>query len=175
MRHELPNLEIFVTLSPVPGFMSWLVQECRTENSALLSMEDRRISETVRQPDNLLVADLSEEVRRVLTSAAAAYLLLAKNPQGRPLDPVARFHLGNGARLERINWLGDRSPKGLRRSGGLMVNYLYDLDTIVDNHEAYANHGAVAASAGVKKLLRTAPRQRNLLPLLGRAPSKALE
>jgi len=67
---------------------------------------------------------------------------------------VARFHLGNGARLERINWLGDVSPKGLRESAGIMVNYLYRLEDIEKNHEAYANQGEIAASQTVKRLLR---------------------
>ena len=68
------------------------------------------------------------------------------------IDPVARFHLGNGARLERINPRGDLSPAGLRQSLGVMVNYLYDLDEIEANHEAFANRGTVAASAAVRKL-----------------------
>jgi malonyl-CoA decarboxylase len=75
------------------------------------------------------------------------------------IDPVARFHLGNGARLERIHWLGDISPKALRESAGIMVNYLYDLDDIEKNHEAYANQGEVAASSAVKKLLKTEGRR----------------
>ena len=77
-----------------------------------------------------------------------------KGGKGQPIDPVARFHLGNGARLERLNWLGDTSPKGLRESAGLMVNYLYDLGTIEAHHEAYANQGTVAASNPVQRQLR---------------------
>jgi malonyl-CoA decarboxylase len=153
LRREFPNLKTFATLSPVPGFMDWLDRERRTENSGFLSADDRRVLELVDLPSAVLQPNLSDDVRRVLTAAAAAYFLLAKTPQGRPVDPVARFHLGNGARLERINWLGDHSPKAVRKSAGLMVNYLYDLETIVENHEAFANHGTVVASAGVKKLL----------------------
>ena len=74
--------------------------------------------------------------------------------RNRPVDPVARFHLGNGARLERINWLADTSEKGLRAAHGLMVNYRYDLKEIERNHEGYANDGTVAASRAVKALLR---------------------
>jgi malonyl-CoA decarboxylase len=83
-----------------------------------------------------------------------------KTPDGRPIDPVARFHLGNGARLERINWLGDTSPKGFRESAGIMVNYLYDLDEIEENHEAYANQREIVASAAARKLLKAESRQR---------------
>ena len=89
---------------------------------------------------------MAERVKPVLLSLAAAYYLGAKGPGGKPLDPVARFHLGNGARLERLNWLGDTSPKGLREAYGLMVNYLYDLRYIEANHEAFANESTVVAS-----------------------------
>ena len=88
-------------------------------------------------------------------------------PDGRPLDAVARFHLGNGARLERINWLGDCSARGMRESAGLMVNYLYDLDEIEKNHEAYANHGKIAAPSAVRRLLKAETRPR---PQLSASP-----
>ena len=78
----------------------------------------------------------------------------ARAPNGRVVDPVARFHLGNGARLERINWMGDLSRKGLKESGGVMVNYLYDLDEIEKNHEAFANQGEVIASGAVRRMLK---------------------
>jgi malonyl-CoA decarboxylase len=84
---------------------------------------------------------------------AAYYFLEAKNPRGQPVDPVARFHLGNGARLEKLNFLGDRSEKGMQQSYGLMVNYLYALDKIEENHEAYAEKGVVASSSTIRKLV----------------------
>lgn len=84
---------------------------------------------------------------------AARYFLTERTPEGRPVDPVARFHLGNGARLERVNFLGDRSPKAIQQAHGLMVNYLYKLDDIVANHEALAQRGEVIASPAVKSLL----------------------
>ena len=85
---------------------------------------------------------------------AAHYFLNAKGPDGRPVDPVARFHLGNGARLERINFLADTSEKSLREACGLMVNYRYDPKEIERNHEAYANEGVVASSRAVRSLLK---------------------
>ena len=85
---------------------------------------------------------------------AAHYFLHAKNRDGYPLDPVARFHLGNGARLERINWQGDVSPKGLREAHGLMCNYRYEPKDIEKNHEAYENERTVAASRQVHALMR---------------------
>ena len=103
--------------------------------------------------------EVAAQLRAVLEPLAAHYFLRARNPKGRVIDPVARFHLGNGARLERINWLGDTSAKGQRESAGIMVNYLYRLDDIEKNHEAYANHGTVAASSAVKKLLKNEGRR----------------
>jgi len=99
------------------------------------------------------------QLRAVVEPLAAYYFLKARTSKGRVIDPVARFHLGNGARLERIDWLGDLSPKGLRESAGIMVNYLYRLDDIEKNHEAYANQGTVAASSAVKKLLKNEGRR----------------
>jgi malonyl-CoA decarboxylase len=90
---------------------------------------------------------------------AAHYFLDAKGPTGRPIDPVARFHLGNGARLEKINWLADTSIRGLKQSHGLMVNYLYDPREIEANHEAFANLGQIAASRQVRNLERARGRR----------------
>ena len=95
-----------------------------------------------------------ERLRKLVEPLAASYLVAARSQNGRPVDPVARFHLGNGARLERLNWLGDRSRKGLNEAAGVMVNYLYRLEDIKKNHEAYANDGEVVASSAVKKLLK---------------------
>jgi malonyl-CoA decarboxylase len=88
-----------------------------------------------------------------LMPLAARYLLQEKRSNGQPIDPVARFHLGNGARIEKLNWLGDTSPRGLAQSAGIMVNYLYEPKDIEQNHEDYAERGTIAASPAVKKLL----------------------
>jgi malonyl-CoA decarboxylase len=93
--------------------------------------------------------------------AAANYLVEARNSRGRLLDPVARFHLGNGARLERLNFLGDTSAKAMQQSHGLMVNYLYALDDIESNHEAFAEKGTVAAASSIRKMLRVKPHALN--------------
>ena len=89
--------------------------------------------------------------------AAATYFLTARTRTRAPVDPVARFHLGNGARLEQLDWLADTSPRGLAQSYGLMVNYLYDLDHIERNHEAYATSRTIVASNAVRRLARHAP------------------
>ena len=155
MRHELPKLENFVTLSPVPGFMTWL----KKASDVPVSDEERGLLENLERPDWFEDAELSAQLRSLVEPLAAYYFLKARTPKGRLIDSVARFHLGNGARLERIDWLGDTSPKGLRESAGFMVNYLYRLDDIEKNHEAYANQGTVAASSAVKKLLKTEGRR----------------
>ena len=86
----------------------------------------------------------------------ATYLTRHASAEDRA-DPVARFHLGNGARLERINWLGNTAPRGIQESFGIMVNYLYDVETIERNHEAFVNDGTVMRSAEVDALLSAEP------------------
>lgn len=153
---EVPTLKTFVTLSPMPRFMAWV------ERTAA---EGDGTGETSVQTDAQVLLDLiktssaedvaeNPDLKASLLSLAAHYFLVARDDRGRTVDPVARFHLGNGARLERINWLGDPSDKGLRDSLGLMVNYLYDLKEIEKNHEAFANAGTVAASRTVRGLLK---------------------
>ena len=154
LTREIPALKSFVTLSPVPGFAVWLARERRADSPQGLMPEDVETLRTLDEPDWPEDKAKAEALRKALIPAAAAYFLRAKNERGRPLDPVARFHLGNGARLDRINFLGDTSDKGLSQSHGLMVNYLYDLASIEKNHETYANHGTVAASATVTRELR---------------------
>jgi malonyl-CoA decarboxylase len=155
LQRELPKLENFVTLSPVPGFMQWLKQA----PDVPVSDEDRALLGHLDRPDWPENAELTLQLRAVLEPLAAYYFLKARTPKGRLIDSVARFHLGNGARLERIDWLGDLSPKGLRESAGIMVNYLYRLDDIEKNHEAYANRDEIAASNAVKKVLKTEGRR----------------
>jgi len=155
LRRELPKLDNFVTLSPVPGFMQWIEQA----KDVPLSDGERETLRHLDDPKWFENHETAAELREVLEPLAAHYFLRARNSKGRIIDSVARFHLGNGARLERINWLGDLSPKGVRESAGIMVNYLYRLDDIEKNHEAYANDGEVVASSAVKKLLKSEGRR----------------
>ncbi len=155
LRRELPKLDNFVTLSPVPGFMQWIEQA----TDVPLSEGERETLRHLDDPKWFENHETAAELREVLEPLAAHYFLRARNSKGRIIDSVARFHLGNGARLERINWLGDLSPKGVRESAGIMVNYLYRLDDIEKNHEAYANDGEVVASSAVKKLLKSEGRR----------------
>lgn len=151
LQRDLPKLTTFVTLSPVPGFAAWLAR-ARAGSDPVIGPEDR---DTLRGLDDPswrrdFVGALA--IDKVLGRLCAHYLVKAKSAKGRPLDPVARFHIGNGARLDRVNVGADLSTAGLTRSHGVMVNYLYDLDRIEVNHEAYAERGEVAASAAVVKL-----------------------
>lgn len=164
---DLPRLKMFATLSPLPGFRGWLASEAE-RGGLLLAAEARAVEalapDPAEAPERGLLAVLDtpnwlEDSRTVavlrepLMRLAAQYLLQAQGRSGRALDPVAHFHLTNGARVERLNWLGDRSPNGLRQSGGIMVNYAYRLDDIESNHAAYQEGGRAAASA-VRNLLR---------------------
>lgn len=151
LKRELPKLTTFVTLSPVPGFAKWLARERASETGFLLD-EERTLLAALDEPDWRANDARTQRIDRLLAKAAARYFTLAKASGNRPLDPVARFHLGNGARLERINAGADLSESGLKQSHGLMVNYLYDLPRIEENHEAYAERREVVTSAAVKKL-----------------------
>jgi malonyl-CoA decarboxylase len=152
LRRDLPRVETFVTLSPVPGFRAWLesTDDPAIERLAAQAREAALGDAWPQSPDD------AQRLRRMLEPLAAYYFLKGRRSDGRVIDPVARFHLGNGARLERVNWMGDLSPKGLAESCGLMVNYLYDLAEIERNHEAFANQDIVVASSAVKKLLPSA-------------------
>jgi malonyl-CoA decarboxylase len=152
LRRELPRLDNFVTLSPAPGFAAWLARERHAEASLVLTPEDRRILGALDE-ENWQV-DPPDVLRKVLLSAAAYYFLKARTPKGAPVDPVARFHLGNGARLDRLNLLGDLSARALKQAHGLMVNYSYRLDDIEKNHELFVSKGQVAAAPEVRRLLR---------------------
>ena len=120
---DLPGLSTFVTLSPIPGLNRWL--------------------------ENSKPADESPDQDKAL---AAHYLLKAKNADGMPLDPVARFHLGNGAKVHAVHAHADTSENGMKQSNGIMVNYIYDIAQISQNHEKFVGAKTVVASTPVKTL-----------------------
>ena len=148
LAFDLPNLKTFVTLSPVPTFTRWLSKiseevpdgKAHEALGAVQSIED---GEGLKR-----IAGLKDS----LTELAAHYFINEKRPDGLPIDPVSRFHLGNGASLLQINWAGDVSTKGLKQSAGLMVNYLYNLQDVETNHETYAQDRVVVAHRSVKSL-----------------------
>jgi malonyl-CoA decarboxylase len=162
---EFPRLKNFATLSPLPGFRAWLDGRLAAMDDILKPAEQKALSAVAREsPKGVTLKELmathdwaktpavAAALQPPLLRLAAQYLLTAKREDGRALDPVTHFHLSNGARVERINWLADTSPKGLAQSAGMMVNYLYRTADIEANHEAYTGEGVVAASSEVRAL-----------------------
>jgi len=162
---DLGNLKTFATLSPVPRFLDWLYRALESEGEDLLKPQEAEALAEAAGQDSAAAAlmsllkrpgwyeddEPSELLRPVLMRLCAVYLLQVKEAE-RTHDRVAHFHLSNGARLERINWLADTSSNGLKQSAGLMVNYLYRLADIEKNHEAYRGAGKIVAAAPVKRL-----------------------
>jgi len=143
LQKEIPTLKTFVTLSPVPGFRQWLL------DTDLQGLVEDHLIDHVRTPVSCVV---DTQIYDILLKLCAHYLLSVK--RGRlPADPVARFHLGNGAQLFGLHGAADLSAKGREQSAGIMVNYLYDLPNIEENHEAYFDQGKIAASRTVSRLL----------------------
>ncbi len=151
LSREIDSLKTFVTLSPIPGFMKWLSRE--RENGTV----DARELSLLDHANWSKKKDAESRLADVLQPLAARYFLNEKRSDGKPVDPVARFHLGNGARLKQLNWMADLSDRGLAQSAGMMVNYLYDLSDIEKNHEAYAEQGIIAASSALQKLAPAKP------------------
>jgi malonyl-CoA decarboxylase len=157
LRHENDHLKNFATLSPLPGFRRWLVAQL--EGDALTPVE----ADALRADGHAVVEsrdrgwagepDRSERLRPAILSAGARYLTTVRH--GRALDPVANFHLSNGASLERLNWLANPAPYGLDESLGLMVNYRYDRSKIASNTAAYLADGTISTAASVRNLVKT--------------------
>ena len=146
---QLAGLNFFRTLSPVPGFMRWventLVETADYELHGKLEVVKRISTKSIEEPN--------DEEQLLLRKIAAQYLVNMKRKDDQPLDPVARFHLGNGAALDMILPRADIYEKGLAQSAGVMVSYLYDLDKVIQNHEGYATNREVVYSSEVKSLL----------------------
>lgn len=140
LKLRFPQLKTFATISPVPGFRAWLQAQAKVEHE---------IAGLIDEFD----ADAGDELRNQLEKLVASYLLEQKTEGNEPIDPVARFHLKNGAILERINILGNPSDRGMERSFGTMVNYVYNLSQVEDNHEEYVKNNQIVASSSVKKAL----------------------
>ena len=161
LKEEFPRLKVFATLSPIPGLRAWLGKNAarllegtsaRHQQSLarVLGEEPPTAKGILTALDDVAAVKEDSPLGRWLLSCAAEYLGYGIEGS-RPLDPVARFHLGNGARVERLNWLGDPSAKGLKQSFGLMVNYLYDLNRL-DKHRTLLAQGKVPISGQIKSL-----------------------
>jgi malonyl-CoA decarboxylase len=155
LSREFPRLKVFCTLSPIPGFVAWLSALLKQSDSArskapslaaaLMAVEGGVGSDLAKATGDPDCVKRLSSLQVPLTQLCAAYLLRRAEASVPTLDPVARFHLNNGARLDRINWLADTSKKGLRESLGLMVNYLYEPRAIESNHEKFVRGEIVAA------------------------------
>jgi len=166
LAQDFENIKTFVTLSPIPGFCAWMQKQLAERGTDLLLKTERKglesvLDEPVEQAFPLMCKDQSlwyrnqkreKAIRAPLMRLCAVYLSEAKNGTNA-LDPVAHFHLSNGASMERINWLADTSSKGFKQSAGMMINYLYKTSRIEKNHEAYSSGGKVQMSSGFKALL----------------------
>ncbi|MEO6973763.1 MAG: malonyl-CoA decarboxylase family protein [Rhodoferax sp.] len=161
LKEEFPRLKTFATLSPIPGFRSWLGKNALAMLAKLSDKERLALGRAVgfESPTAAHLLSAAESaptlpekspVRQLLMQCAAHYLGQVFN-EGKPADPVARFHLGNGARIERLDWAGDPSPKGLKQSYGLMVNYLYDLKRL-DKHRTLLAQGKIPVSSAIEDL-----------------------
>jgi malonyl-CoA decarboxylase len=150
LGEEFPRIKTFTTLSPIPGFTAWLAHNAHQikQQPVLDAINALNTPDWHQQPA------LAEPMKTVLVPLCAHYLLNAMR-DGEPADAVARFHLGNGARAERLNWLADTSPRGLKNCAGMMINYVYHLDQIEDNHEVYVREHRVAATHEMRRLART--------------------
>jgi malonyl-CoA decarboxylase len=166
LHEEFPGLKTFVTLSPIPGFIDWVaagadiggekssvqlkpaIRTAREQALEAIGLTKRSWTERLSSgwhPDNA-----TEKEKAALLCLASIYLGLGS--AGRNGNPVAKFHLGNGAKLHQINWAGDLSKKGLRQSAALMVNYLYDLSAVEENHERFTR-GEIDYSRAVGRLM----------------------
>jgi malonyl-CoA decarboxylase len=178
LKREFPQLRKFATLSPVPGFRRWLEANRARIATGEEGLERLALLSRLADPAWHL-GEIPPALEQLLVRLCAYYLVHVKEgedrgqtgkgqgkgqgqeqgqaPGAEPLDPVARFHLGNGAMLERINWMGDTSEQGMARSAGLMVNYTYWLAEVERNHERYFREHLVITSPQVEKLARECP------------------
>ena len=162
LKKECPTLVHFATLSPVPGFSTWLKRLAAQDGSELLTEDelealnqttDKTFNELLNDPEWLTDEKICDAMREPLQRVLAKYIVKEKRHNGNASNPVAQFHLSNGAIFERINWRGDLSEHGISQSFGMMINYLYDLDVIDKNHEQYIEHGDIAQSKQIQKYI----------------------
>jgi malonyl-CoA decarboxylase len=161
LKDEFPRLRTFCTLSPIPGFAKWVQRGAQLAPERLPPGAAGRLEPALARVRPLLAEGASSldgalegatpAERTALLQLGAAYLHGTLDADGES-DPVAKFHLHNGAQLARLNFLANPSPRGLRESFGVMVNYLYDLRRVERNHEAFVR-GRVAAARDVAALL----------------------
>jgi len=168
LSKDLPKLKTFATLSPIPGFRSWLDKVLAEGDMNLLRPHERDMLKTasgekgakgglkkmLKHPHWMNDEGMHDALKETLMRLCTRYLMQAKRKGTRTLDAVSHFHLSNGARLERLNWLGDVSEKGMEQSCGMMINYLYKLKEIERNHERYSAEGEIITSSQIRSLIK---------------------
>ena len=150
LSRDLPHIKTFVTLSPVPGLNRWLQRLKDEQPESAIAEILCAVDHAEKSGDTASLDHYAADLRYLATQ----YLVEQKRPDGLPLDPVARFHLGNGALIRDVHALADISPNGLHQSSGVMVNYLYDLSKVEQNHEEFATNQTVAQSRTIQSVLR---------------------
>lgn len=171
LRQELPQLKQFATLSPIPGFRRWLDKQRASAPGELISGEEAAELEVLNEPHWWQNPAVAEALEPLLLRLCAHYVFYAKR-NGKPLDSVARFHLGNGAKIARLDWLGDCSANGMQQSAGILINYAYELSSVEANHEAFVNEGKIAVASDFKRFLPKTGAGRGGRLLFGRSTRK---
>ena len=166
---EFPAIKTYATLSPIPGFRTWLNRIIAEGEKSLLSAAEHRtlntlgkkgrgakgaLKQVLDRPGWYEDADTVAALKNPLMRLCVRYLTQEKRRETTALDPVAHFHLTNGARIEALNWMGDQSEKGYAQSAGMMINYLYKMDRIESNHEGYTSDGTIATSSAIRALIK---------------------
>lgn len=154
LQEELPQLTQFATLSPIPGFRRWLNRRLSQNNDELISSDEKKLLNAI-SINNWESDTTNHDALKPLLLRLCAHYLHNEKRDSKPLDPVARFHLGNGAQIGQLNWMGDTSKNGLKQSAGLLVNYRYELNKVEENHEAYINDNRIACAKRVSDLLES--------------------
>lgn len=151
LAQEFPNLKNSVTLSPIPGFRKWLTEEY--SDTKINAVEE--VMQALENEESFFLDENTQKLEKTFKVLLAKYFLNAKRDDGMPIDPVSRFHLGNGASLMRFNWMADISEKGLKQSAGMMVNYKYYLDSVEENHESFVRDKKINTTREITALAKT--------------------
>lgn len=151
LAKEFPALKNSVTLSPIPGFRKWLAETWSDTKLGAV----KKVNEALENEETFFLDETNQSLEKTFRVLLAKYFLEAKRSDGMPIDPVSRFHLGNGASLLQFNWMADISEKGLRQSAGMMVNYKYDLDTVEENHESFVREKVINTTREIRALAKT--------------------
>ncbi|NUY39718.1 Malonyl-CoA decarboxylase [Wolbachia endosymbiont of Litomosoides brasiliensis] len=156
LSQEFKSIKVYATLSPIPGFVKWLKENLTQDITLLCKLNIKQSSAEILERIGQLKTNVECEsgIKQCLLKFCAHYLLKVKNSNGNAYDPVAHFHLSNGASIKQLNWMADTSEKGIVQSAGIMVNYLYELSKIDNNHESYMINKVVSHSKKVSSMLK---------------------